>query len=285
MECEMKKVLGVIKRFLLFKLIGYQRLESTILTLSKFFLIDIQLLSYTQMGILKYQNEEISGELFVVNSLLKKHFRCKEDLILFDVGANVGKYSAMLNSAFPNSSIYAFEPNSNTFNVLVKNLDCQNINSYQLGLDSKCRKQKMYTYSNDHISGHASIYKNVLTDLHGANELIEIDFETTTVDTFCMGNNIYHIDFMKIDTEGHELEVLIGASDMILNNKIDVIQFEFNEMNVVSRVFLKDFYTILSNYNMYRLDSNRLIPLLKYESRNEIFQFQNFLAIRKQIES
>ena len=140
MECEMKKVLGVIKRFLLFKLIGYQRLESTILTLSKFFSIDIQLLSYTQMGILKYQNEEISGELFVVNSILKKHFRCKEDLILFDVGANVGKYSAMLNSAFPNSSIYAFEPNSNTFNVLVKNLDCQNINSYQLGLDSKCRK-------------------------------------------------------------------------------------------------------------------------------------------------
>ncbi len=65
---------------------------------------------------------------------------------------------------------------------------------------------------------------------------------------------------------------------MLSNGKIEVIQFEFNEMNVVSRTFLKDFYDILSNYDLCRLDSNKLIPLFKYESKNEIFQFQNFLA-------
>jgi FkbM family methyltransferase len=284
MEDKMRKILGMAKQFLLFKLIGYQKLESIILTLSRFFTIDILMLSYTQMGILKFQNEEVSGESFVVNSFLKKHFQDKQDLVLFDVGANVGEYSVMLNNAFPKSLICAFEPNFNTFKVLSQTLGNLDVKPYQLGLGSKCCNKKMYTYSHDHTSGHASVYKDVLTDLHRANEIIEIDFEITNVDTFCEKNHVYHIDFMKIDTEGHELEVLIGAADMISNKKIDIIQFEFNEMNIVSRVFLKDFYTILSDYNLYRLDSSRLIPLLQYQSKNEIFQFQNFLAIRKEIE-
>jgi hypothetical protein len=70
---------------------------------------------------------------------------------------------------------------------------------------------------------------------------------------------------------------------MISLDRIDFIQFEFNEMNIISRVFLKDFYQILSNYNLYRLDSNRLIPLFNYDSTNEIFKFQNFLAIHNYV--
>ena len=51
------------------------------------------------------------------------------------------------------------------------------------------------------------------------------------VDTFCEKYHIRYIDFRKIDIEGHELEVLVIAGDMMSNNKIYLVQFEFNEIN------------------------------------------------------
>ena len=53
-----------------------------------------------------------------------------------------------------------------------------------------------------------------------------------------------------------------------------------DQMNVAARVFLRDFYDLLSDYRFFRLDTRRLIPLGPYQPRNEIFQFQNLLAVR-----
>ena len=68
---------------------------------------------------------------------------------------------------------------------------------------------------------------------------------------FCIKNNIDKIDLLKLDTEGSEYEVLLGGRKMLLNNKIKTIFFEFNEMNVFSRVFFRDFYKLLKNYKIY----------------------------------
>ncbi len=75
------------------------------------------------------------------------------------------------------------------------------------------------------------------------------------------------------------MEVLSGAKALLAEGRIHFIQFEFNEMNIISRVFLKDFYDLLQGFSLYRLDSNRLIPLAGYSSTNEIFKFQNLLAV------
>src|SRR6185436_3522307 len=87
------------------------------------------------------------------------------------------------------------------------------------------------------------------------------------------------VDFLKIDTEGNELKVLKGAQSLLQKNAIRAIQFEFNEMNVVSRVFLRDFYDILAGYTFYRLLPDGLLPLGRYSARNEIFAFQNIFAV------
>jgi hypothetical protein len=49
-------------------------------------------------------------------------------------------------------------------------------------------------------------------------------------------------------------------------------------MNVISRVFLRDFYKLIPQYAFFRLDEGRLIPLGEYSTRNEIFQFHNIVA-------
>jgi len=141
----------------------------------------------------------------------------------------------------------------------------------------------MYTYKNDLSSQHSSLYKEVLIDLHRAEHLEVIEFKSTTLDEFCETNKIDFIDLLKIDTEGHEWDVLLGARRMLSERRIQFIQFEFNEMNVIARVFLKDFYDLLKDYRIYRLDSNRLIPLFEYSSANEIFRFQNFVAVSDQL--
>ncbi len=282
MKNLIKRAIRKAANLVLVKIIGLKNTETLILSLAKLANINLLMLTYNSIGILKYWDSAVSGEDFVINTILSQYFK-KDDLIVFDVGANIGDYSQKIRAGFSKSKIYAFEPNPKTFELLTRNLDSLTINCQNLGISSKSSLQKIYTYSDDTSSQHASIYKNVLLDLHKANSIIEMEFKNTTLDDFCKINNINYIDFLKIDTEGHELEVLKGGMKMIHENKIGIIQFEFNEMNIVSRVFLKDFYEILKGYDIYRLDSNKLIPLFEYNSINEIFKFQNLLAINKKL--
>ncbi|XWK85975.1 MAG: FkbM family methyltransferase [Phormidium sp.] len=265
----------------LFRVVGQKRLESAILLISRLGYIDLLTLAYKNMGILKYENSLISGEHFVITNVLKKYIKTEKP-IFFDVGANIGDYAKELREEFPNATIYVFEPNANTFEKTQNNLANLDIYCFNFGMGNQAEKKKIYSYARDKSSQHASIYKEVLCDLHKAQSVVEIEIEITTIDKFCGDKDIKYIDFLKIDTEGNELEVIQGATQMILENRLGIIQFEFNEMNIISRVFLRDFYKILAGYNIYRLDSNKLIHLFEYNSTNEIFKFQNFLAINKE---
>lgn len=278
----MRSLTMKIIQLLLIKSIGITNIEKLILLLARLVRIDLLILSYKSMGILKYWNSAVSGEDFVITNVIKKFIQ-KEDPTIFDVGANVGDYSRKVREEFPSAEIYAFEPNPASFELLTCNLSSFQVNCHKLGIGSNSSKQKIYSYSNEVDSQHASVYKNVLLDLHKANDIVEMEFNNTTLDEFCESNGIHSIDFIKIDTEGHELEVLKGGRKMISEDRISMIQFEFNEMNIISRVFLKDFYEILQEYDIYRLNSNNLVPLLEYSSSNEIFKFQNFLAINRKI--
>ncbi len=78
-----------------------------------------------------------------------------------------------------------------------------------------------------------------------------------------------------------ELEVLKGAAELLKRGAIKIIQFEFNSMNVYSRAFLHDFYCLLPGFEFFRLSADKLIPLNEYHSQNEIFLYQNIIAIQR----
>ena len=93
---------------------------------------------------------------------------------------------------------------------------------------------------------------------------------------------IFLIRLLKIDTEGSELKVLLGAAKTLQAQRIDMIQIEFNEMNVVSRVFFRDYFQLLREFDIYRLLPGELLPLRDYRPLYcELFAFQNLLAVRK----
>ncbi len=69
------------------------------------------------------------------------------------------------------------------------------------------------------------------------------------------------------------------------DGSIDVIQFEFNEMNVISRVFMKDFFELLPNYRIYRLLGDGVIEFEVYDPTfMEVFAFQNIACVRRDID-
>lgn len=239
-------------------------------------------IGYYQKGIMKYDNNESDGEMFFIRNILTKLITNKKPT-LFDVGSNIGLYSLSLKKCFPNSSIHSFEPNINTYKRMAPEVQTTDIRFYNIGLGSTSGSGLIYDYGDGTGTQHASVYKEVITDLHHLTNVDEIIFSSDTLDNFCEKNNISKIDFLKIDTEGSEFDVLTGAKKMLADNKIDIIQFEFNEMNVISRIFLKDYYDLLDNYNIYRIDSKRIIPLPVYNTENEIFKYQNFIAINKSI--
>ena len=142
---------------------------------------------------------------------------------------------------------------------------------------------KIYDYKYKDGSQHASIFKDVIEKVH-KSEFIEHKINLIRIDDFCKKYNIAKINLLKIDAEGNELNILMGAAELIKNNKIDVIHFEFNEMNVYSRVFLRDFYELLVNYNFHRMLPDGLIFLCDYNPiYHEIFAYQNIAAIRKDL--
>jgi FkbM family methyltransferase len=231
------------------------------------------------MGILNYQNHKASGECSFIAGLEKRNI--ESDLVVFDIGANQGDYSLAIKNEYPTAQIYAFEPHPTTFNKLKVASEMYGFQAYNCGLGDKVEQLILYDHQSDEVLGtqHASIYKEVIEGVH-KSRIQQFDVNITTLDCFIRDNNINKIDLLKIDTEGNELNVLKGAMVALNNNIIDVIHFEFNSMNVISRVFMKDFFVLLHNYKFYRMLSDGLIPLEYDYLICEIFAFQNIVAIR-----
>lgn len=239
-------------------------------------------LIHRKIGIGNYETDEISGERFLVQSILPVLINSPAP-ILFDVGAHSGKYSSALQSAFPQARVIAFEPMPKPFALLRKTLGNTNVECHSLALSDQDGRASIFDYSLGQGSEHASLYSTVLKDLHHADSIQEIPVTLRTLDSFCIENRVATIDFLKIDTEGNELKVLQGGKSLIDRGAIRSIQFEFNEMNVVSRVFLRDFYDLLGGFDFYRLLPHSLLHLGAYSPRNEIFAFQNILAVNRSL--
>ena len=94
---------------------------------------------------------------------------------------------------------------------------------------------------------------------------------------------IKQIDLIKIDTEGHELEVLLGSLWTIKKYKPKYIQIEYNWHHLVKNVNLYYFSTILKNYNVFKIFPNdkKLIKIDPLKPEHNYFNFSNIVFIRK----
>jgi len=200
---------------------------------------------------------------------------------VLDVGAHHGEYARFVRQLVPQATVYAFEPHPRAFAVLEGQASRDGIVAVNCGCGDATGPADLYDYAEHAGSVHATLYPEVVTALHrGRAESVRAQF--ITLDEFIRERGITRVELLKIDTEGHELKVLLGLRASLAKELIDVVQFEFNSMNVMSRVFCRDFYEALPNYTFYRLLPDGPVPLGEYQPVFcEIFAYQNIVGIRK----
>ena len=221
----------------------------------------------------------VSGEIKTVAHVARK-LEDTPNPVIFDVGANVGEFSAICLDAFSGDCIvHAFEPSPRTYALLqahFSNRPGAAPRLHNFGFSDSVRDGKLY--SSEAGSTIASVYdlENPLRPFRA--EFTEI-VSLSTVDRFCGEQGIDRIDFLKLDIEGHEYAVLLGASAMLEQGRIRFLQFEFGENNVASRTYLADFHRLLADrYDMYRIVPKGLVPWRYDGGASEIFATMNYFC-------
>lgn len=173
------------------------------------------------------------------------YFRCKSDSSLYlldylgraqtimDVGANIGQTALNMRKKQKKKgiapTIYAFEPFPDTFEKLDRNVQKNNaqkeIHCVRLGIGSEAGVLPMIKHSEANSGG----YRISPVQVPGS-----IDIRVSTIDTFVEQQNIQKIDFLKIDVEGFEMEVLKGARKTIQQFR-PVLVFEYGIENILAQ--------------------------------------------------
>ena len=211
------------------------------------------------------------GELLMIKSFIQKG-----DTVI-DAGAHVGDWSSLVLEHTQNDcSVYSFEPVPHFFNKLTNALgDRASCYNSALG-NSEISTVMNYYY--EESEGCSSLFeRKVLNSI----PVKKIDIQVTYLDKFCQDNNIDHIDFLKIDTEGCEWDVLQGANDLITNKKIPIIQFEYGGTYPDADITLQQVYTYLTSkgYAIFRINSDGLIHTPQWKKKLENFHLSNYLAV------
>lgn len=239
----------------------------------------VYLLGLHGMGVLNYEDGEVSGE----SELLRRFARAVREPTVVDIGAHEGSYAREVAALAPGARVFAFEPHPETFKRLAAG--AVGYTPVHAAVASEAGTLSLYDHGSPAGTQHASLVRGVIETIHEEPTARRWDVPATTLDRFVAEQGIVRIHLLKIDTEGSELDVLRGARACIEAGMVDVIQIEFNSMNVVSKVFLRDFRALLAGYSAHRLLPDgpvaleRLSPVFE-----EIFAFQNVVFVSPRLD-
>ena len=232
---------------------------------------------------------ETSGEVWVLSELVRPACAGVTKPVVFDVGANVGDYSALVHSFIPSAQIYAFEPAAPVYKQLSAKLSAlgngSNFEAFNFGFSDEEKTVDLYSYT---VEGQeCSLVSSI--DQRLPTQVLQVEVSDTerihvrTLDSFCESEDIQRIDFLKLDVEGHEVAVLRGARAMLDRGAISMIQFEFGPANIYSRTYFYNFWSMLSGrYDLFRIVPGGVVPITHYGEHLEVFLTTNYFARKKE---
>jgi FkbM family methyltransferase len=136
---------------------------------------------------------------------------------IFDVGAHKGESAMKFERAFPGAAIHSFEPVSATFATLQAAVAGHaNVHCHRLALSDTAGTASIY------LTAHSTTSSLVRPELTSGEESVPV----TTVDQFAGANGIDRIDLLKVDAEGHDLDVLRGAARTLGEGRVAFVLAE-----------------------------------------------------------
>lgn len=221
---------------------------------------------------------EKNGEGDFINQFVNQSKKLSP--IIFDVGANIGEYSEMLVDKLEGSeyTIHLFEPQKSC-NDDLKQKFSHNSKVIQNNFGLSDKEGVVTIYKNSEKSALTSLYKRNL-EFYDLKMNIEEEITLKRADQYIKSNNISHINLLKVDVEGHELDAFAGFGEYLNSDFIDFIQFEYGGANLDSHTTLMDFYELLNSkgFKICKILPNHL-EYREYNPRFENFIYQNYVAV------
>lgn len=189
--------------------------------------------------------------------------------VVFDVGANIGQTSTTLVRYAPEAEIYCFEPALGPFRVLqAKFQNRKNIHPLNVALGSRPQRLALQVSEDSEL--------NTLVARPGADAANAMQMtEVMTVDDVVAAHGISHLDLLKIDVQGWEMEVMKGATTLIADQNLI---FVFAEVAFRSdETEMQQFGELHAHLEKNGFVLCGLYDLLRYGPRKEFILFANAL--------
>ena len=159
--------------------------------------------------------------------------------VILDIGANIGLTSILFSEL--GKFVYSFEPVNETFTMLKNNLENTKKSNYKINNFALGSSNEILTINfNKSNKSNGFISNNNIIDYSQEMELNSQQIKVVKLDEFQIEHS--KIDFIKLDVEGFEKNVILGGKNKILNDK-PIIVLELNPfcLNVFQRISVPDF--------------------------------------------
>ena len=259
------------------QVINFFQFQNTILFTNKKSFIQINgiYLEIVNKYFLKIVNQTyISKADLIIKYLNKVKFEPK---IILDIGACWGEYSLILAKHFNKSTIYAVEGSNENFKILINNINFKlnNINNV-----------KAFNYiisdSNDiryirNIIGTTNIVKKEVN----VNDINYSKIQSISLKNFLKINNLNTIDFIKLDIEGHELNLINDLLELdIKYGQIEIININTFQKNLEFLKLLSKKFFIFDSENFHCIEIKELEEYVSQKLHSSI-SFDIFFSLKK----
>ena len=174
-----------------------------------------------------------------------------ENKIVFDIGAAGGMFTLFFAKAVqPNGKVFSFEPNPSSYIELLANLAVnkfKNIQTSQLGVGSS--EYKDYIVFDSSFRGTGSLNKSIQADLSNNNMVAKEEIDVVSVDYCILERGFSLPDFIKIDVEGFEFDVLKGMTTTLGTKKPALFIELHGVTDAEKEVNIYNIVKLLENYN------------------------------------
>lgn len=205
-------------------------------------------------------------------------------VVVVDVGANRGDYAAAVLDRFSAPRIVCFEPQATAAEALAERLGSR-VEVVPVALAGRNGRGVLRSTHNDACVLATLTDRDRDTYDPSVKLDQEEDVEVRTLDTIANELSLYRADLLKLDAEGHELEILEGGR-WFIEGDVPLVTFEFNACAPAAGVSFKDLWDLLiPRYELYRVDvSGAITPVRTYDPADEDPTHRNYLAVARDCE-
>lgn len=198
---------------------------------------------------------------------------------VFDVGACGGEWSDKVLEINPAVAVHCFEPILEAQIALAHKLAGRAlINGFALGKEVG---QKIFYSSGPDLQLSSAFARPGFNLAAMRENLVSVQ----PLSDYCARNGVSHIDFLKIDVEGGEMDVLEGGIELFRQNRIMAAQFEYGGTWIPARRQLRDVFDLMAgtDYVIAKLMPTGFRVISTYDTTLDNFRYSNWLILQRDI--